>query len=231
MDPTPPEEGVPQKSEVIRLGQDFALFDPKRTAIRDSHAPARLTGGPLKEFLSHVVLNTNGVLPEFEIGASANFSALSIYQKPRIIAPFEPEIGYAIDEADFDTEKRAEKVSQEDWTERSSPTQKLILRLKSYFDSSITEADLMRKIKPQYVPFLQTLRAQLQFPSGITLESKPTFGDFMTESMSFNYFYPLDFRPLASVPKERLDEGLSVLLPSDLDQLSQIMARYVISTR
>ena len=235
MDPTPEQE-QPEK-KVVKLEQEFLLFDPNRTGIGKHKGEPRI-------FITSILLDTD-LLPEIPIDIKAsNFPEF----RYRVITPFTPEEGYRITNEDLDPKSRVEKwkrVVQSklmDFVDMEKAP--LVLYIIAY-TRNLIELELIYKrpdplkphlppsiivFKPEAKALLQRLRLQLFFPNS-AFEAKAHLSD----EISFEQFYPLDTGPLPEAPYMELNqhtpEGYHLQLPSNPEKLSQIRARFILANQ
>lgn len=195
-----------QKPEVVQLGQRFHLFNPEK----------RSTLLELPSITSPIPIIAN-----FE---SIRESTVSIS-----FVPFDPEIGYQLTTEDLDAVKRRRKL---DDIRNRNPNTKVGLFLFSLEGSPDSPS-----LKKEDIAMIKNLRVQLFFPYG-SYEAQVKGEPLERGKLSFNYFYPLDFGPLPQLDENDdrelfghpyLHKGYWILLPRDMNKLSQIEARFFLA--
>ena len=243
------ERDVSPKEENVRIGQDFALFDPNRTVT------LRIPGRAIHQ--SKITLSgMEGVLP-----IRMQTWAVSVARdKGRVITPFQPEVGYQVIDEDLDADKRIAKVERLcDELQQAVPLEHASLVI-SVHVGEINRPDLITRtgtgdmdyeFKPEVASILKSLRLQLTFPPSpvpedeesatdssfmhrkLHFEAKPSASLFHIGRLSFLNLYPLETgaSPVKDpeIPTEMLAEGFNLYVPDDVSKLNQIKARFVLS--
>lgn len=230
-------ESEPSNQEIIHLNQVFNLFEPELT----SSSIQEMFHLNTEMYRSKRTLNTRELLPNFPIEV---VTIPSKGRKGSVITPFNPELGYQIDNNDFNIDARLKKhrdnkttfdefvdFSQASlWLQIRKAEENVLIKPVKRFSFNMEHKS--REYKPEYKPILGKMRLQVFFPN-LSFEAAPYLGvkDGYPE-LNFHRFYPLDTGPL--VPKELTDfssfmlsEGLEILVPSDKEKLAQIRGRFV----
>lgn len=154
--------------------------------------------------------------------------------------PFEPELGYRVDERDFTAEARGKKLK-----EQEKQAKKIKLKARPTFQPLMVdmilenleqEEEIERRMKSlmrlnkRVRPYLESLRCQT-FVAGQAYEAMPDLSSgFVSLSgirLIFCYFYPLDTGPLASRETTwRLYPGQWLALPLDPQKLATLEMRF-----
>lgn len=216
--------------ERVVVGNKFPLFRPERT-MRDESRLAYNTNFTLS-------LNIPGI-PEILVDAYTSYSS-GHTEKHTILVPFNPELGYTIDDRDFDLESRKDKAKA---SMRETPSGIFHPRAGSSLLVQVISPETTSILNPstrlwEILPssYLGKLRLALFFPTGIAVmaESKAYA---RPDALLFSDFYPLDSQPLASpkIPLREYDEidwtlrpGLSLYLPDNMKELEEITARFIL---
>lgn len=161
-------------------------------------------------------------------------------EKLAVLTPFNPQIGYLIDQSDYQPETRVRKyyLLSRLLGQQIPPLEAPLAVSAGLVDFRNFTSDLDRMGK---------LRLVLSFPGRtrlevITYESQSPETAVRTGMLAFDFFYPADRGPLA-VPefvlrRDELKEGLIIHLPWDLKQpaewnlarLSQVKGRFYLDT-
>ena len=236
-EPRPEQELQP---EVVELNQEFTLFAPRRTNSAPSHNFPEVT-----RFFSSVSLRTD-LLPDLPIGID------TFAQKTNRVyglTPFSPREGYQISQADFDINRRIQKIRRLRGYTRYGGRQIDFKKAPLYItveqdDLGLADIGLgklvgMTLYEDEKVSALGSrLRLNLLFPNHV-FESRSS----SSRGIRFDDFYPADLDPLASLPYEEivergltsviegveLHEGLNLFVPSNPKILEQIRGRFILS--
>lgn len=220
------------KKEVIRLGQDFQLFDP--TIVKEEG----------DDIVGDIILETD-ILPNFRITIYAqNIEGFLPPKKYEAFTPFSPEDGYRITQEDLELERRARKLQRLMDEQGGQNVDLLKAPMKIGLDAdwnvfkniNLTTSDVpwpagYFEFKPEVADILRRLRIQMFCPS-ILVEARPIKKEFEKAALTFEFFYPVDTGPLASDEQSSetilRHDGLTILVPSDLNQLASIHARFIL---
>lgn len=240
-----PEKEQPKPERVVSLGEEFQPFDPrylKREYRREIP----------REFRSEIVLNTENGL---KIHIDINTYGLKRI-KGRAITPFEPELGYQIDSEDLKLESRLAKIERlKTQLEQDIDFVKAPLLLSIYMsDSDYTllyewglNKEQIAEYRKEIPKLLRKLRILISFPTS-RFEARANENQHLNIT-DWSLFYPIDSGPLPTseppIPLARkleipeigesfpfildIGEGFSLFLPSDLQKLAQIRARFVLA--
>lgn len=261
--PEAPFKSETKPSEIVRVNQEFPLFDPKR--VESHHLSKPLHGRELDVFDSIIVLET-GISPTLVLRVATLYRGAD---KISAFTPFDPTDGYKVTEADYDPQARAIKIralrSEQGYTRErgyalsegdridvdKTPLQLEIEDQNSWYSSFRAHIDhynyeqLNRRDLDKLV---KRLRLRLSFPNGITYEGIPWIREEFDENeyvrtgqkqyeeprLIVSLFYPSDKGPFPASERLLMDpgeigrSGLMLFLPSDLNLLRQIKAKFVV---
>lgn len=202
-----------ERETEVTLNKEFKLFDPRFTILDHKQ---EMFGG--KKYVSQRALRRDKI-PDLKFDAENNPAHL---EKILAFTPFNPEEGYQLDERDMKKEERNKKIIDFD-------TRKYIGQ--RFANSYLTVES--HGIDPNLHEALSLLRLQL-FPPGLSFEGKPREDYLEKGAFIFTHFYPLDTGELPGRIKTNrysLREGLILAVPSDLEKLEQIRARFVFAPK
>lgn len=236
-EPIPEQEN---QAETVELNQEFILFAPRRTNSEPSHNIPEIT-----RFFSSVSLRT-GLLPDLPINIDTFAQKTN---RVYAIVPFSPRLGYRINQADFDINRRIQKIRRwrgyNPYGGRQIDSKKAPLFIVvSQDDIGLVDIGLGKQIGLSVIvdervsTLASRLRLHLLFPDQ-TFESKSSD----PIGIRFVKFYPADLGPLASLPftevldrgltsvieGTELQEGLELFVPSNPKILGQIRGRFVLA--
>jgi hypothetical protein len=213
------EEEKPLTADCISLSQEFSLFPPQRTETY-------YFTNEIAQIYADVCLATDFLEP-LPITIFAEFD--NTLPRLEVLTPYQPERGYPLDQQDFlDASRRAKiETLQESLLE---PVEGLALMV-GYADDS--PDNIFRKaLSPQSYRFLDRLHLVLTFPNGSSFVSKAYY-DPRSLSLTFEKFFPADTGPLPALgpvkTRQRfwkIEEGLRILLPADLESLQWIKGKF-----
>lgn len=224
-------ENQPQKLEIVKLGEEFQLFNPNRTEVTDE--------GVSDKGLSNRTIGLKaGELPtlNFVFRLRPHYGVEPIASR---FYPFDPEKGYKVTNEDYDPRKRAIKASRifRDYVkeEYATPKKTYGQRYLDFWASLYVSDPSLRlypndkerfNFKPEIQKKIEKLRLHLFFPN-LSFEGKPD-PEYMKKGIPlFDIFYPLDSPPLPTSPSLREEwyssphEGLSVSFPMNNPEYSQ----------
>lgn len=213
------EEEKPLTTDCISLSEEFSLFPPERTETY-------YFTNEIAQIYADVCLATDFLEP-LPITIFAEFD--STLPRLEVLTPYSPERGYPLDQEDFFDATRRAKI--ETLQERLlEPVEGLALMV-GYADDS--PDNIFRKAHPpQSYHFLNRLHLVLTFPNGSSFVSRAYY-DPRSLSLTFEKFFPADTGPLPALgpfkTRQRIwkiDEGLRILLPGDLESLQRIKGKF-----
>lgn len=180
--------------------------------------------------MSSVMLDTDGLLPYPPMVITTDGVSTT---KGFAMTPFEPDAGYQVNSDDFDAESRVAKTYRligSGELAKHPLNLRIDTNTKKLKALGITLGDHEYHFRPDIWPMVRALRVQLDFPTGIRLESRPDNGLLRSGEIYFDRFYPLDTTALARPEghMDWLDEGLQLALSSDAAALQQITGRYTL---
>ncbi len=214
------ETEQPKPEVVVKLGEEFNLFQPEHR-LEQRRAPM---DGRVPIYFSSVLLEiSDKISVPWEIYALASRSF-----KNSTLTPFHPENGHIIDSGDFDPairDKRSYDASEIDF--QLDP---LFINIRSLEDDLNKYGLNIRDrlgfhFSPEMRDFLSRLRVSLSFPAGSSFESRIWPINLDIGNIRFHEYYPSDFEPLAE-DSLLYKQGLSIYIPSDLSLLQQIKAKF-----
>ncbi len=184
--------------EVVQLDQDFPLFHPERMT---EHREPNGDYPDVPRYMSSVMLDTDGLLPTLPMTITTD----GVWKtKGFAITPFEPDAGYPVDKDDFDAASRAAKTIRLIGTDELA-RHPLNLRVgnatEKMHELGITLDDDEHYFRADVWPVVRALRLQLDFPTGIRLESRPNAAVLKSGEIYFNTTYPA---PAPRIARDRL---------------------------
>lgn len=193
-----------QPERVISIGEEFSPFDPKYTH--------KERGPSVNEFISKITLKTT---PEdgdisFDIAAWEDGNAKDD-TKDDVITPFDPKEGYPVSSKKSPSDRELRK--------------KINFR-KAPLTFGITE-DVSETSQIDRESLSGFLKVVLTFPNQEPFEGRPQ--GVMKNAIDFDEFYPVSTIEPSVIDDElafRLHE-YKIRLPSDLNKLSQMRAKFV----
>jgi len=217
--------------ETVQPGEKFLLFRPERssTAIRytDRGAFAGIKAG--------VRLKTSFLPAALHISITA---APYIMERAAVITPFDRNLGYPLDAEDLSLRSRKAKMSRMK-PELAQSIEGLYLFVFAADEDQpfhgMMQSFMLEEARfptPGNTSLLHHLYLTLTFPNGssFTARALPDAGRL---GMLFNTFFPSDTGPLpventASTKQAvKLEEGLKLLLPFQLELLQSIQAAFL----
>jgi hypothetical protein len=207
-------------ADCIHLTEEFTLFSTERTQTY-------YFAGDIAQLFSDVCLVTT-LLEPLPITIFAEFD--STLTRLEVITPYDPAQGYPLDREDFSAPARRAKIEvlQGQLLQR---VQGLVLLI-GYADD--TSDNIFRKPHPEHMyRFLNRLHLVLTFPNSSSFVSQAYY-DRRSYSLTFEKFFPADVGPLPNLgpvkTRQRLwkiEEGLRILLPGNLEQLQGIKGKFM----
>lgn len=222
---------VQQTVREIQIGKMFSPFDPNFVRKTSHYADYYEN---INYFSTDIILTINGIKTLLFIATPVSKMATS-----KGMNPFDFSLGHRITKEDFQQDTGLKKTSLEIDRESKKQTYSKeapnflfitntcwLLNTLADITPNTQEDYRIRNIFPKEAKeFFLKLRAQVFFPTG-SFESKPIEPYLKTGETNFVNFYPLDIRP----PKNgSLREGLSILLPDNLEKLTQIEMCFVLA--
>jgi len=226
-----PEREQPKPERTVKLGEEFQLFDPKHVHIRNYDRFSLFDYKFLLNIEDDFQLPFGVYAADIEEGIEN--------KKGDYLLPFGPrDDGYHIDPEDFNIETRREKLKrlQEELQKPLDLTKNPLWLLIDTNEEELTKLGLNKYKGDNYefpykmLDLLKRLRITLKTPGG-SFEAMPLPDYKRSGEVIFASFYPADFGPLAANRENFSEpgEGLNLGLPSDLEKLAQIRARFVLA--
>lgn len=212
------------KPKIVQLGQKFHPFDPAEN------------GTDITEGTHTLSIPDEDLKIPLDIGIDPSRVSARV-----AIDPFNPEIGYRIDNEDLNLESRIAKnrrlMHKPEFAIRYSKTP-VVLRIQVMRDvlaKALIKKEsrmLTDKLSEETLGLLRKLRARVV--SGQTsFEAKPNETSLSLGELELNYFYPVDSGPLPTTEdlanNEGLYEGFLLIFPNDLEKLKQIQVQLVLA--
>ena len=230
IDNKPETAEQPKPERVIKLGEEFQLFDPQRVHVAKwGNQPSRY------DYRLLLDIEDNFQLPLHVYTADIDDGDYTSMGRERYLMPFGPrDDGYPIDPEDFNIKTRRSKLKRMQ-KELQQPIDLTKNPLWLFLDTDVDELHELGLNKEKgdnyefpykMIDLLKRLRLTLKTPEGL-FEATPSSDYPRTGTVFFGSFYPADFGPLATDDPVKLSYGLELALPSDLEKLSQIRARFV----
>lgn len=201
--------------ELLRhVGESFPLFDANGL------------------ILSSEYFGKKAFMQPFQLGLEDLDQPLSLLiyagvdhgHKGHVMTPFQPELGYQITQEDFSIGGRWQKTARLGMENIDFNQNPLSLEINC---GNINEVSLRCPHDYSEVALrtIRNLRLQFYFPTS-SFEARAWLPALASGTILFEHFYPLDLGPMPV--DNRLYEGLNIFVPSDLDKLQQIAARFVL---
>ncbi len=216
--------------EIIRLDARFPLFLPDRTT---NHRDPEGDYPEIARDESTVMLDTEGLLPRIPMA----FATWGVWKtKGFSIVPFEPEIGYQVDMDDYSTVSRQKKMQQRLDSEELKQHPLMLVAHDStemMEESGVTLGNEEYFFRPDVWSAVRSLRFNVDFPSGMRLESRPERRKLREGRILFDRFYPVDSGPMPPtvLMPDFHSDGLMVAVPSDRHALEQIRGSFRLEQR
>jgi hypothetical protein len=215
----------PSKPEIIRLNQEFQLFNPSL------EMPDVLSGatfiGPI------AILEEPGVVPSVPICLLTELA--KYYENSPIITPLNPDNGYKFTNDDLDPKKRFDKIKARRFD--------FLSNAESFFLLEIHTPDGFKEKNKEITDAWKRIKIQLFFPWG-AYEGRASNGSLTEDKnggeLDIESFYPSDTGPLPydrhylKVMDPFLHRGYFLGLPGlpeDREKLWQIKAKFVLERK
>lgn len=232
------------KPEVIRLDQEFVLFDPQRTYTKN---PLSFDKFQYNEFGSQVQLEIPSLS---QIPISIEASGFPLTHKSFGVCPLNPDMGTSITEEDLDLTLRIrkwKKACEEDKLEETKGTlgwhpqaplslnigaSMYVLYDQGLCDEVSAPMGVNYVIKPDVFEVLKGIHISLIFPSSFWVGVNECARN-AKEGFNFYYFYPQNIGSLAANPEGpwgeggALHEGVPLFLPAELSEINQIRGKFL----
>lgn len=235
------EREQPKPERIVKLGEEFQLFNPIQVSKT------------ISGFGSSIVLNIDNKLEiPLSIGAE-DLTKLPGLEglREEFLFPFGPdEEGYRIDPADFDVDTRREKRKRlgKNFLQEAIDVNKNSFKL----DIGVSDDELKKlglniarateggefELSEEELDLLKRLRILIMTPKGGIFDARPDPigladpADPKNINIFFVDYYPVDFGPLATSTEDfsaLAAEGFNLGLPSDIEKLSQIRAKFALA--
>jgi hypothetical protein len=218
--------------QIVHQGEVFPLFH-----LSKSGTTARIDdNGSFGGIASRVRLRT-GLFDTLNISIAA---APYVMQKGSVVAPFERNKGYPLDQEDFVLQNRIKKIARLKSELAESVEGLGLVVFAAYEDLPLHSKMRLHPesnsafLSPDIAALLERVFLTLTFPGG----SSFTAGAIYTTSrlfLLFRTFFPTDTGPLPvpkTVPEEvdnlSIEEGFRILLPFDVEQVQTIRAKFLL---
>ena len=239
MDSTPEQE-QPKKERVIKLGEEFQLFDPK-------YGIKKILGTTIADTPYYYYKNSVHLNISEDIKLPFSLTAMQLKRGMRrwfSVTPFTPEAGYNIDQDDLRLETRIKKMNDPtNKLEKIINTENAALSLNVHIEGALLHKLGFNQLHkdawppmpyyqfyPETIDLFRKLRLIVSFPAS-RFEGKPEEPSLNVGSLFFFNFYPLDSGPLPTTPaleeSGRMYEGFLLCTPDDPEKLAQIRGRFV----
>jgi hypothetical protein len=218
--------------QIVRQGEVFPLLHLSRNGTTTRIDDNGLFGG----MASRIRLQT-GLFDTLNISIAA---APYVMQKGSIVAPFELNKGYPLDQEDFSLQSRIKKIARLKSELIESVEGLGLVVFASYEDLPLhskmrlhpeCSSDLL---SPEIASLLERVFLTLTFPGGLSFTARAIYTNGRL-FLLFRTFFPTDTGPLPvpkTVPEEvdnlSVEEGFRILLPFDVEQVQTIRAKFLL---
>jgi hypothetical protein len=218
--------------QIVHQGEVFPLFHLSKNGTTARIDDNGFFGG----IASRIRLRT-GQFDTLNISIAA---APYVMQKGSVVAPFERNKGYPLDQEDFVLQSRIKKIARLK-SELAEGVEGLgLVVFAAYEDLPLHSKMRLHPesnsafLSPDIAALLERVFLTLTFPGGLSLTARATYTTGRL-FLLFRTFFPTDTGPLPvpkTVPEEvdnlSIEEGFRILLPFDVEQVQTIRAKFLL---
>ena len=218
--------------QIVHQGEVFPLLH-----LSKSGTTARIDDNGLFAGIASRIRLQTGLFDTLNISIAA---APYVMQKGSVVAPFERNKGYPLDQEDFVLQSRIKKIARLK-SELAESVEGLGLVVFAAYEDLPSHSKMRLHpesnsafLSPDIAALLKRVFLTLTFPGGLSFTARATYTTGRL-FLLFRTFFPTDTGPLPvpkTIPDEvenlSVEEGFRILLPFNVEQVQTIRAKFLL---